>query len=97
MGGRTMTRIGDNLRPVLAARLDQARRRRETATRLRRGAELDWRRGLHPEQDAFAPRDAGWSRDTLDARERFRRAHALEVRARDAEAALEDALEPVWM
>ena len=90
-----MTRIGDNLRPVLEAAAAKAAARRARTTRLRRSAELDWRRALHPEADPFAASDPDWPTEARAARERFRRAHALEIRARDREAdrllALEDA------
>jgi hypothetical protein len=84
-----MTRIGDNIRPVLETALAQAAARRRATEAARRRAELDWRRTLHPERDPFAARPAGgWSAETAAARERFRRAHIHETRARDAEAAL---------
>ena len=89
-----MTRIGDNLRPVVEAALARSAARRARAERLRRTAELDWRRTLHPEADPFAVRPAeGWSAESRAARERFRRAHRVEAAARDAEAALAEDLE----
>lgn len=83
-----MTRIGDNARPVIEAALERTARRRARAERLRGRAELDWRRSLHPERDPFAAPPQDWSAETLAARERFRRAHIVETRARDAEAGL---------
>lgn len=91
-----MTRIGDNLRPVLVSAVTQAAARRARAALIRRNAELFWRRSLHPEADPFAASDPGWTAEARTARERFRRAHAAEMRARDHEAdrrlALEEAL-----
>jgi hypothetical protein len=84
-GRAAMTRIGDNLRPVIEAGLARAAARRARTERLRRAAEADWRRSLHPEADPFAAAEPGWTGEQRAARERFRRAHVAETRARDAE------------
>jgi hypothetical protein len=90
-----MTRIGHNARPIVEAALRRAEARIERTTRRRRETALAYRRTQHPEEDVHALPAADWSAARLAARERFRRAHIQDVRARDYAASLTVDLEDI--